>query len=62
MARPKTYIIQLNDDERTALDKNAVCPATITNIIQMACSPVPDGHPRWTLRLLEYLVKFLYAI
>lgn len=126
MARPKTYIIKLNDDERATLQKTirnkktcktvlkrcqilleldeeqgtglthaqiahsyAVCPATITNIIQsyvrngitnivryninpnssaalrkmdgrteariiqMACSPAPEGHSRWTLRLLE---------
>lgn len=126
MARPKIYIIKLNDDERAALQKTirnkktcktvlkrcqilleldeeqgtglthaqlahsyAVCPATITNIvrsyvkngikdiirynispnssaalrkmdgraeahiIQMACGPAPEGHSRWTLRLLE---------
>lgn len=126
MARPKTYIINLSDDERATLQKTirnkktcktvlkrcqilleldeeqgtglthaqlahsyAVCPATITNIvqsyvrngindiirynispnssaalrkvdgraeahiIQMACSPAPEGHSRWTLRLLE---------
>ena len=126
MARPKTYIIKLNDDERAILQKTvrnkktcktvlkrcqilleldeeqgtglthaqlahsyAVCPATITNLvqsyvkngitdivrynispnssaalrkvdgraearnIQMARSPAPEGHSRWTLRLLE---------
>ena len=126
MARPKTYIIMLSDEERAKLQKTihnkntsktilkrcqilleldevhgtglthaqlahsyAVCPATITNIIQsyvkngiknivrynispnssasrrkvdgrteariiqMACGPVPEGHLRWTLRLLE---------
>ena len=126
MARPKTYIIKLNDDERAILQKTirnkktcktvlkrcqilleldeeqgtglthaqlahsyAVCPDTITNIIQsyvkngikkiirynispnssaalrkvdgraeahiiqMACSPAPEGHSRWTIRLLE---------
>lgn len=126
MARPKTYIIKLSDDERAELQKTihnkktsktilkrcqilleldevhgtgnthaqiahsyAVCPSTITNIvqsyvkngitnivryninpnssaarrkldgrneariIQMACGPVPEGHSRWTLRLLE---------
>lgn len=126
MARPKTYIIQLTDEERTLLDKTirnkktcktvlkrcqilrdldevkgtglthqqiahtyAVCPATISNIIraysskgideviryhispnssaalrkadgrtearliQIACGPVPEGHARWTIRLLE---------
>ena len=126
MARPKTYIIKLSNDERAALQKTihnkktcktvlkrcqilleldegqgtglthaqlahsyAVCPATITSIIQsyvkngikdiirynispnssaalrkvdgraeahiiqMACSPAPEGHSRWTIRLLE---------
>ena len=126
MARPRTYIIKLSNDERATLQKTihnkktcktvlkrcqimleldeeqgtglthaqlahsyAVCPATITNIIQsyvkngikdiirynispnssaalrkvdgraeahiiqMACSPAPEGHSRWTLRLLE---------
>ncbi len=126
MARPKTYIIKLSNDERATLQKTirnkkncktvlkrcqilleldeeqgtglthaqlahsyAVCPATITNIvqsyvrngikdiiryninpnssaalrkvdgraeariIQMACGPAPEGHSRWTLRLLE---------
>ncbi len=130
MARPKTYIIKLSDDERAELQKTihnkktsktilkrcqilleldevrgtglthaqiahsyAVCPATITNIvqsyvkngitdivryninpnssaarrkvdgrteahiIQMACGSVPDGHSRWTLRLLEEKVR-----
>ncbi len=130
MARPKTYIIKLSDDERAALQKvirnkktcktvlkrcqilleldevqgtglthaqlahsYAVCPATITNIvqsyvrngikdiirynispnssaalrkmdgraeahvIQMACGPAPEGHSRWTLRLLEEKVR-----
>ena len=126
MARPKTYIIKLSNDERATLQKTihnkktcktvlkrcqilleldeeqgtglthaqlahsyAVCPVTITNIvqsyvrngikdiiryninpnssaalrkvdgraeariIQMACGPAPEGHSRWTLRLLE---------
>ena len=126
MARPKTYIIKLSDEERATLRETvcnkktcktvlkrcqilleldeeqgtglthaqlahsyAVCPATITNIvqsyvkngikdiirynispnssaalrkvdgraeahiIQMACSPAPEGHSRWTIRLLE---------
>ena len=126
MARPKTYIIKLSDDERAELLKTihnkktsrtilkrcqilleldevhgtglthaqiahsyAVCPATVSNLIrdyvnkgidsiicynispnsaaalckadgrteakliQIACGPVPDGHSRWTLKLLE---------
>lgn len=130
MARPKTYMIKLSDEERAELQKTihnkktsktilkrcqilleldevhgaglthaqiahsyAVCPATITNIIQsyvkngitdivryhispnssasrrkvdgrteahilqMACGPVPEGHSRWTLRLLEEKIR-----
>ena len=30
---------------------------TEAHIIQMACGPVPDGHSRWTLRLLEEKVR-----
>ena len=26
-------------------------------IIQMACGPVPEGHSRWTIRLLEDELK-----
>lgn len=26
-------------------------------IVQMACGPVPDGHSRWTIRLLEDKLK-----
>lgn len=135
MARPKTYIIKLSEDERATLQKTihnkktcktvlkrcqilleldeeqgtglthaqlahsyAVCPSTITNIvqsyvrngikhivrynispnssaalrkvdgrteahiIQMACSPAPEGHSRWTLRLLEEKARIELAV
>lgn len=26
-------------------------------IIEIACAPVPDGHSRWTIRLLEERMK-----
>ena len=30
---------------------------TEAKIVQMACGPVPDGHSRWTIRLLENELK-----
>ena len=30
---------------------------TEAKIVQMACGPVPDGHSRWTIRLLEDELK-----
>lgn len=37
-----------SDNARRVLDGRAeAC------IIELACSPVPDGHSRWTIRLLE---------
>lgn len=90
MARPKTYIIKLSDDERAALQKTirnkktcktvlkrcqilleldeeqgtglthsqiarsyAVCPATITNIVQ---SYVKNGI------LVKFLIRLVYRI
>jgi hypothetical protein len=37
-----------SDNARRVLDGRAKAP-----IIAMACGPVPEGHCRWTLRLLE---------
>lgn len=135
MASPKTYIIELTDDERATLykiisDKKncrtvlkrcqilleldevhgtglthsplahsyAVCPATITNVIQsyvkngikdiirynispnssaalrmmdgcteaciiwMASGPAPEGHSRWTIRLLEEKARIEFDV
>ena len=30
---------------------------TEARIIEIACGPVPDGHSRWTIRLLEDQMK-----
>ena len=30
---------------------------TEAKIVQMACGPVPEGHSRWTIRLLEDELK-----
>ena len=88
MARPKTYIIKLSDDERAALQKTirnkktcktvlkrcqilleldeeqgtglthsqiarsyAVCPATITNIVQRECPSGTGPQAIWIIRV-----------
>lgn len=84
MARPKTYIIKLIEEERTALHKTVrnkkyhpvlcqewhkkyrsvqhqskfqcctkVDGRIAARMIQIACGAAPDGHSRWTLRLLD---------
>ncbi len=37
-----------SDNARRVLDGRAEA-----RIIELACGPVPDGHSRWTIRLLE---------
>ncbi len=41
-----------SDNARRKLDGRAEA-----HIIEMACGPVPEGHKRWTLRLLEEKAK-----
>ena len=41
-----------SDNARRKLDGRAEA-----KLIQIACGPVPEGHSRWTLRLLEGKVK-----
>lgn len=31
-------------------------------IIEIACSPAPEGHSRWTLRLLEEQAKIVLDV
>ena len=31
-------------------------------IIEIACSPAPEGHSRWTLRLLEEQAKIVFDV
>jgi len=48
-----TYNRNVNSDNaRRKLDGRAEA-----KIIQIACGPVPEGHSRWTLRLLEEKAK-----
>lgn len=41
-----------SDNARRILDGRAEA-----RIIELACGPVPEGHSRWTLRLLEKEAK-----
>ena len=55
-------IITLNrnvnsDHARRKLDGRAEA-----RIIEIACSPAPEGHSRWTLRLLEEQAKIAHDV
>ena len=55
-------IITLNrnvnsDNARRKLDGRAEA-----RIIEIACSPAPEGHSRWTLRLLEEQAKVVLDV
>jgi transposase len=39
-------------DKRQARRRQALCDAHAAHLIAIACSPAPDGHDHWTLRLL----------
>lgn len=43
-----------SDNARRVLDGRAEA-----RIIELACGPVPDGHSRWTIRLLEEKSKIV---
>lgn len=43
-----------SDNARRVLDGRAEA-----RIIELACGPVPEGHSRWTLRLLEKEAKLI---
>lgn len=53
MARPKTYIIRYNISPNSAAALRKVDGRAEARIIRIACGPAPEGHSRWTLRLLE---------
>lgn len=48
-----TDIVRYNISPNSSAARRKVDGRTEARIIQMACGPVPDGHSRWTLRLLE---------
>lgn len=39
-------------DKRQARRRQALSDAQAVHLIAIACSPVPDGHDHWTLRML----------
>ena len=46
-----------SDNARRKLDGRAEA-----HIIEIACSPAPEGHSRWTLRLLEEQAKVVLDV
>lgn len=47
------HIIRYNISPNSAAALRKADGRTEAKLIQLACSPAPDGHARWTLRLLE---------
>jgi transposase len=39
-------------DKRQARRRQALCDAHAAHLIAIACSPAPDGHDHWTMRML----------
>lgn len=52
-----TNIVRYNINPNSSAALRKVDGRTEARIIQMACGPVPEGHSRWTLRLLEEKVR-----
>ena len=52
-----TDIVRYNINPNSAAARRKVDGRTEARILQMACGPVPEGHSRWTLRLLEEKVR-----
>ena len=48
-----TDIVRYNISPNSSAALRKVDGRAEARIIQMACSPAPEGHSRWTLRLLE---------
>ena len=55
--RNRCQIIVDLDDARRKFDGRAEA-----RIIETACSPAPEGHSRWTLRLLEEQAKIVLDV
>lgn len=47
------YIIQYNISPNSAAALRKADGRTEAELIQIACAPAPEGHSRWTIRLLE---------
>ncbi|WP_352397956.1 helix-turn-helix domain-containing protein [[Clostridium] aminophilum] len=48
-----SYLTSLKRNENSDNARRKVDGRTEALIIEIACSPAPEGHSRWTLRLLE---------
>ena len=48
-----TNIVRYNISPNSSAARRKLDGRSEARIIQMACGPVPEGHSRWTLRLLE---------
>ena len=46
-------IVRYNISPNSSAARRKMDGRAEARIIQMACGPVPEGHSRWTLRLLE---------
>lgn len=46
-----------SDNARRKVDGRAEA-----RLIELACGPVPDGHSRWTIRLLEKEAKMILDV
>lgn len=50
-------VIKLNRNVNSDNAKRKVDGRAEAKLIEIACGPVPEGHSRWTLRLLEERAK-----
>ena len=65
MARPKKNRVQLSDEDVKKLKailkkkntRRKVDGRMEAQIVEIACGLVPEGHSRWTIRLLEEQAK-----
>ena len=52
------YLTSLKRNVNSNNSRRKVDGRTEARIIELACSPAPEGHSRWTLRLLEDECKY----
>ena len=51
------YLTKLKRNVNSDNSRRKVDGRTEAQIIELACSPAPEGHSRWTIRLLEKELK-----
>ena len=51
------YLKGLNRNENSNNARRKVDGRIEAHLVQIACSPAPEGHSRWTIRLLEDELK-----